>query len=453
MKYHISGMHCAACENIVFNMVSEINGIRNIKVSSKNNTIEFENTNSNTSAVKVINNRLKDFGYSLSENNANDKAFSTEAYMTAFVVGVILVISYIILNDLGLLESINNFHINSENIGLGSILSFFTLGIIASLTSCALLIGGIIASLSRTWSLKSQNISIIKFHVGRILSFFIFGTILGIIGTFFQMSMTALSVVTIAVSLLMLIVGFQILRVPYFKFFKFSFLSFFLPKVLKTQRSEKLTPFLIGGMTFFVPCGFTLIAQSMAVITGNPITSGLLMLSFVLGTLPALLALSFTGYLLGKRSEISDAFSILASIAIILFALYSINSQLNILGLPSINNLVTDQRKDVFGLSLSSVSTIITTDKGQIQEATILAREFDYYPPLLKLKADIPTNLTIINEKVEGCARAMWLGSLYDKPIYLNEDGSQTVNFTPKKGSYKISCTMGMVSPIEVIVE
>jgi hypothetical protein len=47
----------------------------------------------------------------------------------------------------------------------------------------------------------------------------------------------------------------------------------------------------------------------------------------------------------------------------------------------------------------------------------------------------------------------MWLGGLYDKPIYLEGTGEQNINFIPKKGRYKISCTMGMVSPIEVVVE
>jgi hypothetical protein len=157
--------------------------------------------------------------------------------------------------------------------------------------------------------------------------------------------------------------------------------------------------------------------------------------------------------MMGKKSDLSDAFSILASLGILIYSLYTINSQFNVLGLPSFNNFLIDNRRDVMGLSLSSTSTLKQTENGQIQQVKILARDFEYYPPFLKLKADLPTELNIISKDVVGCARVMWLGGLYDKPIYLEGTGEQNINFIPKKGRYKISCTMGMVSPIEVVVE
>jgi sulfite exporter TauE/SafE len=324
---------------------------------------------------------------------------------------------------------------NKETLNL--LLSFFILGVVASLTSCTTIVGGIITALSRKWASNQQKSLIIKFHFGRLISFLVFGTILGLLGGFFQISINIMSFFTIIISLLMIIIGLQILQIPFFKSFSFTNLSVFLPKLFKDKLANKRAPYYFGGLTFFIPCGFTLIAQSMAVI----------------GTLPSLIILSLTGYLLGKRSELSDAFSILTSIAIIIFSLYTINSQLNVLGFLSINDFLNNDNKQIFGSSMTLGSKIINSSEGQKQNITVLAKEFEYYPPALKLKADVKSTLTVISQNVEGCAQAMWLGGMHDKPIYLASTGKTQFEFVPRKGKYKISCTMGMVSPITVTVE
>lgn len=48
----------------------------------------------------------------------------------------------------------------------------------------------------------------------------------------------------------------------------------------------------LGVLTFVLPCGFTQSMQLYALGLGNPIKSGLTMLTFALGTLPILAAVS-----------------------------------------------------------------------------------------------------------------------------------------------------------------
>jgi sulfite exporter TauE/SafE/copper chaperone CopZ len=451
-SYKVSGMHCAACEHIVLNIIKDVKGVKNVKVSSKNGSLEFEEEGSNKLDLDLVNEHLADYGYFVSKKE-EAVSFSLESYMTAFVVGVVLFVTYIVLDEFGLFNIFAFPELKTGALSFGSIFSFFTFGVLASITSCAALVGGIITALSRNWSRESQTISIVKFHIGRVFSFALFGSLLGFLSAMFQFSVFVFSIVTIAISVVMIVIGLQILRVPYVRSFTFSAISLLIPKVLKTKNNQPYSPFVFGGATFFIPCGFTLIAQSLSVMTGDPAVSGILMFSFALGTLPALILYSVSGYMMGKKSDLSDAFSILASLGILIYSLYTINSQFNVLGLPSFNNFLIDNRRDVMGLSLSSTSTLKQTENGQIQQVKILARDFEYYPPFLKLKADLPTELNIISKDVVGCARVMWLGGLYDKPIYLEGTGEQNINFIPKKGRYKISCTMGMVSPIEVVVE
>ena len=52
------------------------------------------------------------------------------------------------------------------------------------------------------------------------------------------------------------------------------------------------TAFLLGGLTFFLPCGFTQALQLYVLAKGDALTGAMTMLAFALGTLPALLSLS-----------------------------------------------------------------------------------------------------------------------------------------------------------------
>jgi hypothetical protein len=67
------------------------------------------------------------------------------------------------------------------------------------------------------------------------------------------------------------------------------------------------------------------------------------------------------------------------------------------------------------------------------------------------LKADEPTQLLVENQGVLGCGQYMAARGLFDGWIDL-KPGSNSIQFTPKKGTYKLTCTMGMVPPIIITV-
>lgn len=79
---------------------------------------------------------------------------------------------------------------------------------------------------------------------------------------------------------------------------------------------------------------------------------------------------------------------------------------------------------------------------GEIQRITLGAKNFNYAPSTLYVKAGIPVELTLDNS-VAGCLRSFSVRELGISQYAATP--ADKVRFTPKKaGTYKFSCSMGM---------
>src|SRR3989338_2317473 len=90
-------------------------------------------------------------------------------------------------------------------------------------------------------------------------------------------------------------------------------------------------------------------AQSVALATGNFFTSMAMMLAFALGTLPVLAIISFSSIKFQKNSFYSGTFNLVAGVFILIFGIYNINSQLNVLGVSSLNDLAVASVSETSG--------------------------------------------------------------------------------------------------------
>jgi sulfite exporter TauE/SafE len=88
---------------------------------------------------------------------------------------------------------------------------------------------------------------------------------------------------------------------------------------------------LIGGATFFLPCGFTQSMQVYAVSTGSLVTGALTMFFFALGTLPVLALLSFTSFAIRARGQ-QGVFFKSVGLLVILFAVFNVANGLAAIG-------------------------------------------------------------------------------------------------------------------------
>jgi len=449
---YVSGMHCGACEVLLDKKISKLDGVKSAKASLSDSKIEISYQKGHPPNVQALNSQFSDLGYTFTENPIGQAKVGQLEIAQALVIGIIFIIAYVIIEDSKIFAQ---FSLSNES----TLPAFFVIGLIASVSSCAALVGGVLLSMSKQWNQlyggKDENkraLPFALFNIGRLVSFTVLGGLLGVIGSIFQISLRMSSVLIIGVSIMMVILALQILGVSWAKKIRFGFPKFLSHYASNEQNFKgKYMPFTIGAMTFFLPCGFTLMAQTVALTTGNFFLSALMMLSFAIGTLPMLGFLSFSSVKFQKNATFSGTFNLLAGVFILLFSIFNVNAQLNVLGVVSASDILRSSSNAGDQQQVAGVQ-VVGTGADMKQLAFIDAVGFEYFPKNITLKAGIPTKLTVNNENVFGCAQAMWLGGLYDEVLYLS--GPESVaEFTPQKGKYKVSCTMGMVDPIIVTVE
>jgi sulfite exporter TauE/SafE len=152
-------------------------------------------------------------------------------------------------------------------------------------------VGGLVLSLSATAVKNDQTIQPhLLFHISRIVSFFVLGGAIGVVGSAFVLGQKGTFVMSLVVGIVMLIMGLNLLEV----FHGLKKIQPAMPKWLSKKAfgaakiNHSLTPMLAGMATFFLPCGFTQSMQIYSLSTGNFIQGALTMFFFSLGTLPVL---------------------------------------------------------------------------------------------------------------------------------------------------------------------
>lgn len=447
---YVSGMHCASCEVLIEKKLSKIKGISSAKASLSNKEVTVQ-YNAKKPEISKLNSQFADLGYTFSEKPVGGANITIQSIITGIGIAIVLFISFLILEDMNVFS---RFSINKQS----GIPAFFGLGVVASLSTCAALVGGLLLSLSKQWNElyggkdeQKRIIPFAMFNVGRLISYAVLGALLGYVGSFFTVSLQSTALLIILVSILMIIIGLQMLGIKGAKTIKLTVPRFISKYISDEQNFKgKYMPFATGALTFFIPCGFTLMAQTVALATGNALTSMLMMFAFALGTLPVLAILSFSSLKFQKNIAFAGTFNLLVGLFIVAFGIFNINAQFNVLGWKNLNDVYA-KTKSVNQNSNTGVK-IIGEGKNKYQEVTMEAKGFEYYPKNITLLVNVPAKFTIKNSGVLGCAQAMYMPGLYEDVIYLSSKQSKA-EFTPKKlGTYKISCTMGMVPPVTVQV-
>lgn len=460
--FHVDGMHCASCEVLIEKKLLMQKGVEAVEASTATKEVGIEYEGSKPS-IKSLNTLFKGDAYKFSDKataeldspsllSFKDGALHVNKEKlndSLFVVGVALfiVIGFLILNRSGLSSLIS---VNATS-ALGA---FFVFGLLAGSSSCAALVGGIVLSMSKQWdeaysSSKSTSERYqphILFNFGRILSYAVLGALLGAIGGVFRISLTFTAILTLGISIMMIFLALQMLGVKAFQRFQFTMPKFVTRYVADEKNfNGKFMPFIIGALTFFLPCGFTITAQGLALTSADPLQGSLIMSFFALGTLPMLLLIGLSSTKFTQQPHVSDKFLKIAGILVFFFALYNINSQFNVLGLPSLNDLTTNTNIEASNDGLPPI-----VDGKQIIKMEALA--YGYTPNQYKVRVGIPVKWEITNKGVSGCTNAIISKGLFDGEIRIDKE-VVVKEFTPAKvGKYKFSCWMGMVSGIIEVV-
>ena len=229
--------------------------------------------------------------------------------------------------------------ITADEVGYGTA---FVIGLVASVSTCMAVVGGLTLSISANFAKEGDKTKPqIYFHLGRLISFFILGGVIGALGSVFQLGLMGTFALNVFVALVLLILGINLLDVfPAIKKLQPTIPKFIGKRVHGLKDiNHTLTPFLVGIATFFLPCGFTQSMQIYTLTTGSFLTGALIMFSFALGTLPVLALLSFSSLGIHKKAQ-SGVFFKTAGLVVIFFGILSLLGAFTAIGIiPPVFNI------------------------------------------------------------------------------------------------------------------
>ncbi len=317
-SFHITGMHCPSCVLYLEETLSRAVGVRSIKadLDRRQVTVTGELGDDLNSIAKQLTEYVRERGYALSVEQGRSRVRWNE-FAFAVPLAALIIVGFVALQKIGWVNLISSTRTTYA--------TAFTVGLIASVSTCLAVVGGLVLSLSANYinagkSWKPQTM----FHIGRLIGFFVLGGGIGALGNALHLDATGNLILGIVVAVVMLLLGINLLDI--FKITKRVNLT--MPKFFgrhlfrSSSATNALAPLLVGIGTFFLPCGFTQSMQLYSLTTQSFLKGGLTMLFFALGTLPILALLSFGSINISRKSW-SGIFFKTAGIVVIAFALFN----------------------------------------------------------------------------------------------------------------------------------
>lgn len=438
----IKGMHCRSCEILIEDELKSIKGVSAVDISHRTGsaTIHFEGKHLNHGDVVHA---VKQAGYEL---GTNEKLpfFSKNAqdYSELGIGIVVLSLVYFIAKELGVF----NLNLVASN-NFSSLPVVFLVGLTAGVSTCMALVGGLVLGVASRFSQENPDSSLkekftphVYFNLGRIVSFFVLGGIIGFIGSFFQMSPSFMGLMIILVGISMIYLGLQLTNL----FPQLTGSSITLPKWISkafgisTRQDSSYShggALSLGALTFFVPCGFTQAIQLYAMTTGSFVTGALTMAVFAIGTTPGLLSLGgLTSFIKGKSSGL---FFKIVGLTVIAMALFNISNGLTLAGLKRAGQTQIKTQKEDPNVKMENGIQVVHME----QNAQ------GYYPNIFTVKKGIPVKWIVKSVYPYSCASSLMVQKLNIRTTLTEKE--QVFDFTPSEsGEIPFSCSMGMYSGV-----
>lgn len=328
-QFNVDGMHCAACELLIEKKLSTVQGVKKVDAKLSENKVYIESRRDLN--LKILNKLIENDGYTLNDH-ANPQTIKKKELLYGFGIAAIIMVLFFTLQYLGIVN-----WVTADEISLPFI---FLIGIVASLSTCMAVVGGLVLSLSSTLSKQKKFKPLIAFHISRLVSFFVLGGIIGILGSTFTLTPTTTFIMNSILFVVMLILGINLLDTfPFFKKFQLRMPKAFGKGVVNNEAKGNLGAILLGAATFILPCGFTQSMQLYALSSQSFLNGALTMFVYSLGTLPVLALISFASVKFAKGLQ-SGLFYKSAGFVVILFAIFNFLTGLVAIGvLPPLFNI------------------------------------------------------------------------------------------------------------------
>jgi uncharacterized protein len=434
-KFNVKGTTCDSCEVVIERQVKKLDGVLGVDASHKEGVVTITTKKGRAMTKEELQPILLDHGYALSEYKSASSAPSTWDWKRIAVFAGLVWLTYTILRKTGFLTYSPTIEQSSGYIGV------FLIGVIASISSCTAVLSGLVVAVSASAAKKHAHQTLeqrmrphVLFNLGRILGFLAFGAVIGLLGSAIQLSLELNGLLILTVALIMIGIGVNLLNVIPTK------VSFLKPPKWLSHKIHDLSsshhpavPFILGAFTFFLPCGFTQAMQLYALSLGDPLSSGILMAVFALGTMPALLGVgALTSSATGEKLK---KITIVAGLLVVTLGISNMQNAFTLLDWHPLAFA-----EEGYEIDYSAVSIV---DGKQLIQMEISERGA-YIPNTLTVVEDVPVQWDIFGADFMGCADTLVMRQ-FGVNTYL-KPGSNTVEFTPTKtGRFTFSCSMGMI--------
>lgn len=438
--YHVKGMHCAACENLIESELLKLKGAGRVDASMARNsvTIDFDGVIPDASELNEL---FEGSGYLFSEDDQS----GNRKPVTSMLKPVLMALAIITL--LALLIFSPGFSNSVAITPQSTYGAFFLFGLLAGVSSCAALTGGLVLSLASQWNTPLEQYPALKksitpnlfFNTGRIAAYTAMGALLGLAGETMKISSFVTNTAVLAVSVLMLVIAFQMLEFRWFNRFRTA-----LPKKIAGMFLDAKSPFgsihplFAGCMTILLPCGFTIVAEGAAMLSGSMLKGAGMMLLFAAGTVPALLAIGLAGTSISRNRNGYRFFLKTAGLLVIFAVAYNLNVQFGI------GRQLQGYREA--GIPIPGKPSASTGGTPSRTFSVTYSTEKDISPQAFAVKRGEKVRIEVNPlDTAYGCMSTIMVPGLWEKPEPIVRGKRIVMEFTPlHTGSYRITCAMGV---------
>jgi sulfite exporter TauE/SafE len=288
---YISGMHCSSCDILIREIIRDTDGIELMELTSR---WVLTCTCTDEASLWKAKEGIVAHGYTVSDsqNDTSSKKFNYKELFVLFLCGLLL--RFLLYN-----LDVTSYVASLWTDGSFGYREIIVLWFIASLSTCLALVGWFVLM---RWSLsgwQTKPLRTVLFHqwlfqIGRLVWYAAWWFILWSIGSTFVFSPYVNWVINLLVSILLLIIWRNMLLIVQVRIPTPWWWARFM-KRLQGFSTKKRWWFFVGALTFFLPCGFSQLAQINALSTGSAVDWWILLFLFALGTFPVLFILWITG--------------------------------------------------------------------------------------------------------------------------------------------------------------
>lgn len=439
----IEGMVCVSCENLIEDILLDNNGVNKVEVSYTKGLAKInynENKTSINDLIRVISEngyKVIDFSNEVNEDLSNKNKKSKKRDINCankdedntFLIIIIILGVILLLKKIGVSNIFSVFPTPNENTSYSML---FIIGLFTSL-HCVSMCGGINLSqcINYNDTIDKGTLSTIKpaflYNLGRVISYTIFGAIVGGIGSIISFTGWMQSLIQLIASIFMIIMGLNMLNIfPWLRK-----LNPRMPKIFakKFKSKNNNSPFFIGLLNGFMPCGPLQAMQIYAISTGSVTKGAISMFLFSLGTVPLMFGLGTLSSYMSKK--FSNKIMKFGAILVIVLGFSMFN---NALALSGIN----------FSQGSENDSGVRAEIQDNIQVVTTKLKGGTYEPIIVEVGKPVKWNIQVSNGSLNGCNNKIIIRE-YEIEKSL-EMGDNIIEFTPTEaGTYTYSCWMGML--------